>query len=567
MPAISGDRLTIKNYDGDTAAAEIHQKTSGATNIDALYIRHWGTSGTGRALVVRSDNPSAPAFTIDTSTNGEALRLNGPLVIAAVPGAVNPSTLPLGDSAQARNTGIMLVGSYASDDISGGTDSTPRINIYAYQRASANHFGEVMRNFLMRWDSKAMLTWFGPQVSGTQNPGYDGNGDALTTGVSWNSWAWLGAHYEANDHNSVHGHISLEVPDSTGAMQTRLEVLFADRTTGVIGLEKTFIITNQADLVVRCSSSQELRLAASDANERPITFSTDSFGASSGRRFKIRTTSTASDFEIVRYDDTGTAVDGPIFITRSTGQVLLGTSSGAGVVVRRSNASSGSPALQVQANTAGGTGIEVQTQSNTSRVFQALVSGDANRRFYIDTDGQMLWGPGSATQDTNLYRTTTDVLKTDDSLVVATRLSVGSSSIQTPRLHSTSDGTIEAARFVTTADGTASLGTVVINPNSTSKRALDVRLAADSTSRLRFDFSAATGNGTISFGDGTNTDVNLYRNAANVLKTDDKFIAALGIGVGNAAAATTPGTVTNKIEVFDATGASLGFVPVYNAIT
>lgn len=33
------------------------------------------------------------------------------------------------------------------------------------------------------------------------------------------------------------------------------------------------------------------------------------------------------------------------------------------------------------------------------------------------------------------------------------------------------------------------------------------------------------------------------------------------------AAATTPGTVVGKIEVFDAQGNSLGFLPVYNAIT
>lgn len=39
------------------------------------------------------------------------------------------------------------------------------------------------------------------------------------------------------------------------------------------------------------------------------------------------------------------------------------------------------------------------------------------------------------------------------------------------------------------------------------------------------------------------------------------------LGVANSAAATTLGTVTSKIEVFDASGASLGFVPVYDAIT
>lgn len=39
------------------------------------------------------------------------------------------------------------------------------------------------------------------------------------------------------------------------------------------------------------------------------------------------------------------------------------------------------------------------------------------------------------------------------------------------------------------------------------------------------------------------------------------------LGVGNSASATTPGTVVKKIEVFDASGTSLGFLPVYDSIT
>lgn len=39
------------------------------------------------------------------------------------------------------------------------------------------------------------------------------------------------------------------------------------------------------------------------------------------------------------------------------------------------------------------------------------------------------------------------------------------------------------------------------------------------------------------------------------------------LGVGNSAAATTPGTVVKKIEIFDASGTSLGFIAVYDSIT
>jgi hypothetical protein len=47
----------------------------------------------------------------------------------------------------------------------------------------------------------------------------------------------------------------------------------------------------------------------------------------------------------------------------------------------------------------------------------------------------------------------------------------------------------------------------------------------------------------------------------------DKLLATGGLAVANAAAATTPGTVVKKMQVFDANGVSLGYVPVYDAIT
>lgn len=59
----------------------------------------------------------------------------------------------------------------------------------------------------------------------------------------------------------------------------------------------------------------------------------------------------------------------------------------------------------------------------------------------------------------------------------------------------------------------------------------------------------------------------IERLAAGQMKATGKLLATAGVGVGNSATATTLGTVTRKIEVFDASGASLGFVPVYGSIT
>ncbi|MEU4776033.1 right-handed parallel beta-helix repeat-containing protein [Micromonospora sp. NPDC023644] len=59
----------------------------------------------------------------------------------------------------------------------------------------------------------------------------------------------------------------------------------------------------------------------------------------------------------------------------------------------------------------------------------------------------------------------------------------------------------------------------------------------------------------------------IRRSGPGQIRTEGKLIAVGGIGVGNSAPATTPGSVVRKIEVFSSTGASLGWVPVYNTIT
>ena len=79
--------------------------------------------------------------------------------------------------------------------------------------------------------------------------------------------------------------------------------------------------------------------------------------------------------------------------------------------------------------------------------------------------------------------------------------------------------------------------------------------------------AAISGAGTFSWGSGVAAlDTTLYRASAGVLQAGQKLTAVGGLGVGNSVAATSPGTVTKKIEIFDSAGASLGFIPVYGSI-
>lgn len=84
--------------------------------------------------------------------------------------------------------------------------------------------------------------------------------------------------------------------------------------------------------------------------------------------------------------------------------------------------------------------------------------------------------------------------------------------------------------------------------------------------RERFLINAA---GSIAWGAGNApTDTSLSRIEVGVLRNQagGKIISQGGFGVGNSAAATTPGAVVKKIEVFDNVGVSLGFIPVYATI-
>ncbi|MFD9465325.1 hypothetical protein [Streptomyces sp. NPDC060027] len=52
------------------------------------------------------------------------------------------------------------------------------------------------------------------------------------------------------------------------------------------------------------------------------------------------------------------------------------------------------------------------------------VTADSVSRFTIRADGRLDWGSGSATQETNLYRSAANTLKTDDNLIVDLNLTV-----------------------------------------------------------------------------------------------------------------------------------------------
>lgn len=128
-------------------------------------------------------------------------------------------------------------------------------------------------------------------------------------------------------------------------------------------------------------------------------------------------------------------------------------------------------------------------------VLASRITGDTQNRFQIDGSGKATWGTGSATPDASLYRTVTS----------------GQVSLHSNRR-------IESEKYVLAFIGQT--GQVYMG---------------DWTGTSLADGAIVLG---------VSEDTNIYRSAANVLKTDDQFVAADGVRTKTTAGATTDGAFT-----------------------
>lgn len=147
--------------------------------------------------------------------------------------------------------------------------------------------------------------------------------------------------------------------------------------------------------------------------------------------------------------------------------------------------------------------------ATTNAAFTSAVNGESQVRHVVRADGKHEWGDGVNPLDTNLYRSGTNTLRTDDSL------SVGGNTVVSG--NATVSGNVEANRFV--VGGSASSASVAVRRPNGSDLAFSARTDSDVDAN-RIQISSE---GRISFGDGSTIDTNLYRGAANMLQTDDNL--------------------------------------------
>lgn len=107
----------------------------------------------------------------------------------------------------------------------------------------------------------------------------------------------------------------------------------------------------------------------------------------------------------------------------------------------------------------------VRRTSATVSAFNSKVNTDVEERFSIRTDGYHDWGGGAVARDTNLFRDSANVLKTDDSFSVGIDLAVTGNAVV--------GGTITGARLYTGSAALQSvLSTVTTVANTTTETAL-----------------------------------------------------------------------------------------------
>jgi hypothetical protein len=445
--------------------ASIHTADPGGTGAHEVsggsYVRKaltWpaASSGIKTAAAVTFQIPAGVTIThfgLWSAASGGSF-LGGQALVASVvfvagaPYSLTVSAVTDAPSAVPSAGGTMTGGLTLSSTAAGGsdtTDSTSRIDLTSHQSNGTHFYGELIRlNVINNPDAvggaKGMIAWRLPRPP-------DGTDESTLRTVTW-----IGAHWNSQASlGTIHGHWSIETPDASDSLQTRLEILISNQAQTAIGSDKTLILTNAADFVVRCDNSQVLRLKSGSGAIKAIEWSNADWGGS-GVRWQIRQNGTAesgsnagSDWELARFNDSGVEQDKPIVVTRSNGKVTIGGTAGTAGSLQVNRASTGTAfTIDTYQAAAGGTGTtayQALTKDTTSRVVNSLVATDVTARFVLFADGKTEWGPGGSTaRDTNLYRSAADTLATDDSLTVGASLTVTTATVSPTVRGSTASG-------------------------------------------------------------------------------------------------------------------------------
>jgi hypothetical protein len=164
-------------------------------------------------------------------------------------------------------------------------------------------------------------------------------------------------------------------------------------------------------------------------------------------------------------------------------------------------------------------------------------AADTQQRFFIARNGEMYWGPGNATQDTNLYRGGANYLQTDDGFIAdSVHVQANSAAL---RISLATDGRIywgtayDTNLYRLQANILASDDSLFLVNQAVSTFVL----VAYGTGDSQWHFGLQN-NGAMSWGPGNaGFDTNLYRSGPNTLTTDGSLTVKRDLVIGGPAAA------------------------------
>ena len=222
--------------------------------------------------------------------------------------------------------------SFFLDSSTSATADTTRLRIRSYQKQEVennNRGGEVAHFDLGSPLAKAMLTWRLPLPPDSRTPYAVGHEapDSRYKAVTWEGAHWF-AQNQDDDANptDIHGHWSVEVPDSTLTMHTRFAIDFYDRDTDEVGIDVTDIYTNRANLVFSASQGGVVKITGTEDIEKRVEWFRDFRGTNPAaiRWVQAMTTESVgvgSDYVLRRYDSSGVLVEDSLLVRRATGTV------------------------------------------------------------------------------------------------------------------------------------------------------------------------------------------------------------------------------------------------------
>lgn len=314
-------------------------------------------------------------------------------------------------------------------------------------------------------------------------------------------------------------------------------------------------------------------------------------GLDSYRRWSLRSNTTTesgsnvgSDFEMVRRDDAGTLIDVPITISRSSGKVGIGSGTGVPVAALHVQ-STGALVIFAKASAVGTANVAVvslETPDTTKRGWDIRVTGDAVSRLRVDMSagtgsGTLVFGNGTAA-DTNLYRSSADNLRTDDTFqafafsadttVRAAFLKTTSSTAHAATIYQAgTSGTDVAAALNVVSDNPAS-STMYVTGKETNRGTIKIAHVGQAdgsdsaASAISIDLQTAgtAAQGIFVTGTSGATTGNLLTLRNN--GRDDFVVKATGrVGIG----LTTGGTPAGKVEIAQNDDTTVGLAITANS--